>query len=146
MPADYPAGTVLYRIVDPTDKSFDNAPWWMTRQDFEALASKAAWRRNYAVWQNWNGNGEYVTYVVPEGPALKGWRGTAASQNLNSASEYPLEGGAQQILLDPATLKKSSMQKRKSTNWGYDLDGMDGMDGDGPLGIPVLRNNWRESK
>ena len=60
---------------------------------------------------------------------------------MKDAKEYSLEGGAQQILLDPQALKKGSMGKRQPTHWGYDLDNKGGS---GLVGVPVLTNNWKE--
>lgn len=141
VPTDYPAGTTLYRVVDPTDKSFSNGGFWMTKLDFDKLKSKDQWRRECAVWQSWNGNGEFVTYTVPHGTTLKGWSGKAATQKHQVDITYTLEGGAQQILLDPSHLKMDGMGKRQPTNWGYDLDHQNGS---GLVGVPVLKHNWKD--
>lgn len=39
----------------------------MTKAEFDKLKSKDDWRRRFAVWANWNSNGEFVTYTVPKG-------------------------------------------------------------------------------
>jgi hypothetical protein len=133
---EIPPGTTLYRVIDPG--SFDNSICWMTKQEFGKLKSKDDWRRKFAVWANWNANGEFVTYVIPPGKPLKVWEGVTASQNIRG-TDYYLEGGARQIVLDPAHLDKSFVGKRQSTGWGY------GDFGNKPdlVGVPVLKNNWR---
>ncbi|MGY0558041.1 MULTISPECIES: hypothetical protein [unclassified Lysobacter] len=141
----YPPGTVLYRIVDP--KSYDNSICWMTKSEFDQLKSKAEWRRRFAVKAEWNSNGEYVTYTVPPGKGLKAWEGTVASQAYKNPTtkraEYVLEGGARQIVLDPADLDVAYLGQRHATGWGYrSLAGE-------PLslvGVPVLKNNLYASK
>jgi hypothetical protein len=134
-PKIIPPGTMLYRVVDP--KSGDNAICWMSETEFRALRSKADWRRRFAVWANWNSNGEYVTYLVPPGPGLHAWVGPAASQKMDKA-KVTLLGGAEQIVIDPAELVKTNIGKRKPTNWGYDNFGEDVS----LIGVPTLTNNW----
>lgn len=137
----YPPGTMFYRIVDPGAKSFDNGTFWMTKAEFDKLKNKDDWRRNFAVWGDWNKNGEFVTYVVPSGKPLRGWEGITASQERTAAGEsFVLQGGARQIVLDPKDIEKSSIGKRQSTNWGYSNHG-EKMD---LVGVPTLTNNWRE--
>jgi hypothetical protein len=146
-----PPGTVLYRVVDP--RSLDNSVCWMAKEEFEKLASKAEWRRKFAVWANWNGNGEFVTYTVPPGKPLLVWEGETASQQLrdgagnaikadDKGNTFWTEGGARQIVLNPADLDKSHVGRRQPTGWGYgsfseriEL-----------TGVPVLTNNWNEGK
>ncbi len=134
-PITLPPGTTLYRIVDP--KSADNSICWMSKAEFERLKSKDDWRRRFAVWANWNGNGEYVTYTVPPGAGLNVWEGVTASQAMKDTS-YVLEGGARQIVVDPAHLQKEYMGKRAPTKWGYsDLGRSSSL-----VGVPVLKNYW----
>lgn len=130
-----PPGTKIYRVVAPT--SVDNSICWMSESEFKALKSKDDWRRKFAVWASWNSNGEYVTYIVPAGAGLRVWSGPAASQRLG-ASQYVLEGGAEQIVLDPTMLEKQFVGRRNPTNWGYDSFG-ETVD---LTGVPVLSNNW----
>jgi hypothetical protein len=131
---DLPPGTRLCRVLDPA--SGDNAICWMREEEFLKLHSKADWRKNFAVWTNWNSNGEVVTYVVPEG-GLKVWEGITASQRM-ADTKYVLDGGAIQIVLDPNELKEASMSKRRLTNWGYDdMGGSISL-----VGVPVLTKNW----
>jgi hypothetical protein len=130
-----PPGETLYRILDPN--SADNSICWMRKAEFEKLKSKDDWRRRFAVWANWNSNGEFVTYVVPAGPGLHVWEGVTASQRMDG-TKYVLEGGAIQTVVNPADLKKGSMGKRQRTNWGYsDMGGTTSL-----VGVPVLNNSW----
>ena len=131
-----PAGTKLYRIVDPT--SFDNSICWMSEAEFKKLKSKDDWRRRFAVWANWNNNGEFIVYTVPPGPGLNVWEGVTASQRLKG-TDYILQGGARQIVIDPAHLDRSSMSARRKTGWGYDDLGTN----NSLVGVPVQRNNIR---
>ena len=142
--AEIPAGTVLYRVVDPS--SSDNNICWMRKSEFDKLTSKSDWRRRFAVWKSWNENGEYVTYTIPPGQPLKVWEGRAGTQINREASEYSLEGGAVQIVLDPSQLKKEYTGPRQKTGWGY---GDTTNDPVYPyLGLPKLENthNWYEPK
>lgn len=134
----YPPGTTLYRVVDPGRRSFDNGVFWMSESEFKSLSSKSEWRRRFAVWANWNGNGEYVTYTVPAGRPLRAWEGAAASQRLEAGSDYVLQGGGRQIVLDPAELDVSGLGRRESTGWGYGDFG----ETVELLGVPTLKNNW----
>lgn len=138
---DIPPGETLYRVVDPG--SFDNSIAWMRKKEFDTLTSKADWRRRFAVWANWNGNGEFVTYTVPPGKPLKVWEGKTASQELKDdahGTTYWLEGGATQIVLDPKNLEKSFLGKRQPSGWGY----TDFSTPTDKIGVPQLTNNWRE--
>lgn len=148
-PDEMPPGTVLYRVLDP--KSNDNSICWMTKAEFDKLRSKDDWRRKFAVWGNWNSNGEYVTYTVPPGPALKVWRGATASQQLKDTRGVPVqaddkgnffwtEGGAEQIVLNPKDLKKEHLSPREFTGWGYDDFGHK----PDLVGVPILQTNWRD--
>lgn len=140
-------GDVLYRVVDPA--SNDNSICWMRKEEFdklsralkpsdEKLTLRDRWRRRFAVWRQWNRNGEYVTYTVPPGPGLNVWEGPAASQVLEGHSQYVLEGGGIQIVVDPKQLHPEYLSKRKATNWGYvDFPG----ESDEFLGLPKLTNN-----
>ncbi|MGZ8355379.1 MAG: hypothetical protein ACXWVF_02095 [Telluria sp.] len=134
-PKLYPPGTKFYRVVDP--RSIDNNICWMCEEEFNKLKSKADWRRRFAVWASWNGNGEFVTYTVPPGQGLKVWEGATASQKIDGTN-YVLEGGATQIVIHPDDLQKSSIGPRQKTKWGYgDLGTSHSM-----IGVPVQSNNW----
>ena len=109
----------------------------MRKEEFLKLKSRDDWRRRFAVWRHWNRNGEYLTYTVPPGAGLNVWEGPAASQTLKG-HPYVLEGGANQIVLDPTHLQPEALSKRQPTNWGYtDFPG----DTDEFLGLPKLTNN-----
>ena len=130
-------GEKLYRVVAPD--SADNSICWLREAEFLSIKDKADWRRRFAVWRYWNRNGEYVTYTVPPS-GLRAWEGKAASQELKKGSPYSLEGGATQIVIDPADLDKGILGKRQPTNWGYtDFAG----ETDQFLGLPKLTNNWK---
>jgi hypothetical protein len=143
-----PPGTVIYRVLDPA--SNDNSICWMTKAEFDQLTSKADWRRRFAVWMNWNANGEYLTYTVPPGKGLPVWRGTTASQELKDrhgravmadpkGNNFWLEGGAEQLVVNPADLVQVHASARQRTGWATE-----GADADVKLvGVPDLRNNWR---
>jgi hypothetical protein len=148
VPDVLPPGTRLVRVVDP--RSRDNSPHWMTESEFQAMKSKGDWRAKCAVWQSWNGDGEYVVYVVPPGDGLKVWRGRAASQQLtnekgeivtsDSGGGYWLTGGAEQIVVNPADLNPAFIGKRMKTGWTYaDADRDDLVH---PIGVPEVRNMW----
>lgn len=150
-PVEIPPGTTLYRVLDPG--SSDNSICWMSKAEFEKLKSKDDWRRGFAVWANWNKNGEFVTYVVPPGQPLKVWEGVTGSQvmrdtagnvvSVGGAKKFALEGGARQIVLDPADLQKEYLGKRQLTGWGYGDLGQPSAD---MVGVPTLTNFWYESK
>lgn len=135
-PITIPPGETLYRVVDP--KSRDNSVFWMRKVEFDQLKSKAEWRRKFAVWANWNSDGEYVTYTVPPGKGLNVWEGKAASQEFKPNKNYKLEGGSPQLAIDPVDLKEEFRGERQLTGWGY------GDFGSNPdmTGVPVLAKNW----
>ncbi|MDR3409648.1 MAG: hypothetical protein P4L87_01675 [Formivibrio sp.] len=141
---EIPEGETLYRVLDPT--SNDNSICWMREAEFKALKSKAEWRKRFAVWKNWNSNGEYVTYTVPPGKTLKVWEGRAATQISDADKAISLEGGGIQIVLNPADMKKEYLGKRQATNWDYidpDLPGDEDFFG-AKVGLPKLTHKWRE--
>lgn len=150
-PVEIPPGTTLYRVIDPG--SYDNSICWMTKAEFDKLKSKDDWRQRFAVWANWNTNGEFVTYVVPPGKPLKVWEGITGSQELRDTAghavsagaagkKFFLEGGARQIVLNPADLEKGYLGKRQPTGWGYSNLG----ETTDMVGVPNLANNWYEPK
>lgn len=128
-------GTKLYRVVDP--KSADNSICWMSEGEFMKLQSKDEWRRRFAVWANWNRNGEYVTYVVPAGPGLKVWEGVTASQQMKGTS-FVLQGGARQIVIHPDDIQLTAIGRREKTGWGFD----DFNETTEMIGVPQQKNNW----
>ena len=60
----------------------------MSKAEFEKLLSKDDWRRRFAVWSSWNGNGEFVTYAVPPGKGLNVWEGVTARKKSNERTTY----------------------------------------------------------
>lgn len=144
-------GTVLYRVVDP--KSADNSICWMTKVEFDKLRSKPEWRDRFAVWKHWNSNGEYLTYTVPPGPGMPVWRGTTASQPLkqkkglveevvkadDKGNAFWLDGGAEQIVVDPKLLDPKKASQREFTGWGYDDSDIEV----NLVGVPILQTNWK---
>lgn len=135
-PRELNEGEVLVRVVDPAN--LDNSICWMLKSEFDRLKSRSEWRRYFGVKAHWNANGEYVTYTVPKG-GLKVWEGPAASQPYEVAGDttHTLEGGRNQIVLDPSQLDKSFISPRKPTGWGY--GGTDEVVS--LVGVPTLRNN-----
>jgi hypothetical protein len=91
------------------------------------------------VWSNWNGNGEFARYTVPPGKGLNVWEGVTASQKIKKTS-YVLEGGARQIVLDPADLQRAFLSPRQFTGWGYDDLGRK-VD---LVGVPILQTHWHD--
>lgn len=147
-PDRLPPSTVIYRVLDP--KSNDNSICWMTKDEFKQLKNKADWRDRFAVWKNWNSNGEVVTYTVPPGPGLPVWRGKTASQPLTDSGGnivkanaqgdgFWLQGGAEQLVVNPADLQRAQLGKREFTGWGYDEGDVDVS----LVGVPILQTNWR---
>lgn len=136
-------GEKLYRVVDPASR--DNSICWMREAEFTTLELKSQWRREFAVWKNWNENGEYVIYTVPPGQPLRVWEGHAATQKFELDGRYKLKGGREQIVLDPDELSPKFVSPRQKTNWGYDDDTHNPiLDPIKPyLGLPDLTHNWR---
>jgi hypothetical protein len=93
-PVTLKPGTKLYRIIDDPERAA--GAYWS-----ESLpASRAQWRADYAVKTDWNTNGRYIEYIVPDGPGLNVWRGPAAAQDL-IGSGFHLPGGGTQVWLRP---------------------------------------------
>lgn len=152
-PTHIPEGEVLYRVLDPS--SSDNSICWMRESEYKKLKSKADWRRYFAVFANWNSNGEVVKYRVSKG-GINVWEGPAASQTFkNSAGKvekvdskgniFVLEGGGRQIVLDPNDLVRDNISKRQATPWGYD-SGLVGDTKTSLVGVPRLEQNWYGDK
>jgi hypothetical protein len=129
-------GTKLYRVVDPG--SLDDSIYWMTEEEFRKLAGKDDWRRRFAVWAGWNKDGEYVTYTVPD-EGLVVWRGQAATQ-AHRKGDFMLEGGAEQIAVDPKWLDRKRFSDRQPTGWGYDDLGEKA----DLTGVPLLQHNYMD--
>jgi hypothetical protein len=106
-PVTLKPGTKLYRVIPNAERA--KGPYWS-----ETLpAGRAEWRRDYAVKLNWNKNGQYVEYTVPEGPPFNVWRGETAPQPLKGTDFY-LPGGGQQIWMEPGKIIPS---EPRPTNW-----------------------------
>jgi hypothetical protein len=112
----------------------------MRKAEFDKLKSKDDWRRRFAVWANWNRNGEFVTYTMPPGKGLNVWEGVVGTQKHDLDNTYKLEGGAIQIVLDPDHLEKGYLGRRQPTNWGYSNFG----ETVNLTGVPALTHNWAE--
>ncbi|MDE1546092.1 hypothetical protein PTW32_11755 [Dechloromonas agitata] len=81
------------------------------------------------------------------------WRGTTASQQLkqrkglveevvktdNKGNSFWLDGGAEQIVVDPKLLDPKHASKRQLTGWGYS----DGEIDVNLVGVPSLERNWK---
>lgn len=81
------------------------------------------------------------------------WRGTTASQQLkqkrglveevvradNKGNSFWLDGGAEQIVVNPAQLDTKHASKRKLTGWGYGEGDIDV----NLVGVPSLERNWK---
>lgn len=95
----------LYRVISPSSGAMGDC--WVSEEVFQRIASsadpKTAWRKNLAVWPDWNANGQFVVYEVPKGQSLKVWRGEASSQvkDAKLGLEAHLEGGWEQIVFKP---------------------------------------------
>lgn len=103
-PHDVVGPTKLYRITSPGNGAAGE--FWMDEATFNRLTQeadpKSAWRKHFAVWPDWNADGQFVVMEVPAGQTLKTWRGPAASQTKDSLGGLHLEGGWEQILMKPA--------------------------------------------
>lgn len=106
-PVTLEPGTKIYRVID--DSSNQAGGYWVEKPP----ASRAEWRRDIAVKTDWNTNGKYVEYTVPEGPGLNVWRGEVSAQQLQG-SDFYLPGGGQQIWMPPGSVNPSLA---KPTGW-----------------------------
>lgn len=81
------------------------------------------------------------------------WRGTTASQPLKQrnglveeivkadgkGNAFWLDGGAEQIVVDPKRLDPKHASKRELTDWGYEGGNMEV----NLVGVPALERNWK---
>ena len=79
-------------------------------------ATRSKWRNEFAVKTNWNTNGKYVEYTVPEGPGLNVWRGETAAQAIRG-TDYYLPGGGQQIWMPGGGANGVIPSPPKPTGW-----------------------------
>lgn len=118
----------LYRIVSPANSASGSD--WFTEEVFNAITKstdpRATWRKNLAVWPDWNPNGQFVIYELKVGEELKVWRGPASSQTKASLPDRHLEGGFEQIKFDAAIQ--------------YDATGAAALDAKGQI-----RRNWGDT-
>jgi hypothetical protein len=105
-PVTLKPGTKIYRIID--EKANAAGEYWMEK----IPTNRAEWRGDYAVKTDWNTNGKYVEYTVPQ-EGLKVWRGEAAGQTLKG-SDFYFPGGGQQIWLPANTVTPGPP---KPTGW-----------------------------
>src|SRR5690606_3433561 len=72
----------LFRIISPNSRAMSDC--WISEKIFNDIQNspdpRAAWRKFLAVWPDWNGNGQFVTYDIKPGETLKAWKGPAAGQ------------------------------------------------------------------
>lgn len=110
-------GEKIYRVIH-IDKNGKARPWW-TR---ELPSNAQVWREQAAVLDNFNHNGHYIEFVIPEGAALKAWEGKAAEQ-LNAATGQYLPGGGVQLFVELPSDIAAAMNKLtpKLTGWGETL-------------------------
>jgi len=104
-------GTKIYRIIDAGADS--NGGYWA----FDVPSSKSEWRSGYAVLEDWNKNGAYVEYVIPEG-GLNAWLGKTASQTLETTPGWIQPGGLDQIFVPDSRALIPSDLSRTPTLWG----------------------------
>jgi hypothetical protein len=116
-------GTKIYRIVDG-ESALDGLFW-----SYRLPKGGREWREGFAVLEPWNGNGQYVELIVPEG-GLWIWEGKTASQieqdaDLATFGQY-LHGGETQVLVDfqfPANAAAAKkIGYRRATHWGETTD------------------------
>lgn len=89
----------LYRIGSPSSGAMGDC--WVSEEVFHKLMKetdpKTAWRKNLAVWPDWNANGQFFVYELKKDEKLKVWRGEASSQ-VRSGLDSNLEGGWEQVV------------------------------------------------
>jgi len=108
-------GTTIYRIIDEgtLEARFQvSGGYWA----FELPASKAQWRKEFAVKDSWNDNGHYIKHTLEED--LKVWTGGVAGQAYkpHDGKEFYLKGDNTQIFVEPGLLKDEQI-KPILTNW-----------------------------
>jgi len=95
----------LYRIGSPSSPAMGDC--WVSEEVFNKIMNspdpKAAWRKYLGVWPDWNANGQFFVYEIPQGETLKVWRGETASQVKDDIPDFDahLEGGWEQVVFKP---------------------------------------------
>lgn len=79
-------------------------------------ANKTEWRRGFAVLEDWNKNGSYIEYTVPEG-GLNVWSGRASSQTLEDAAGWIQPGGEVQLFVPKSKELIPSEVNKIPTDW-----------------------------
>lgn len=110
----------LYRILAPTSRAMSDC--WVTEEIFKRLKAdadpRAAWRKNLAVWPDWNVNGQFVVYDIKPGESLKVWQGKASTQFNAKLPDRHLTGGWEQVIF-----KVDRKDARNDTMRYYTLNG-----------------------
>lgn len=93
----------LFRVLSPNSRAMSDC--WITREIYERLQNspdpRAAWRKNLAVWPDWNANGQFVIYDIKPGETLKAWRGPTSSQTrMSTLPDRHLAGGWEQLVFN----------------------------------------------
>jgi len=94
-------GDKRYRVID--SQSNPNGGYWTTTDP--RTMTEAQWRSGAAVKGEWNRDGAFVEYEVPQG-GLKVWSGEAAPQ-MSSDGVNVLRGGGNQVWVPADSLKAS---------------------------------------
>lgn len=93
----------LYRVVSPSNGAMGDC--WIPEDVWRKIKSdpdpKAAWRKQLAVWPDWNPDSQYVVMEIPVGQSVKAWRGPASSQIKRDHPKLDahLEGGWDQVIV-----------------------------------------------
>src|SRR5690606_36829754 len=93
----------LYRVTSPGNGAAGDC--WIPEELWKKIMNspdpKAEWRKYFAVWPDWNADGQFVVMQIPPGQTVKGWRGPASSQVKEGLEGKHLEGGWDQIVIKP---------------------------------------------
>ncbi|MBX3618823.1 MAG: hypothetical protein KF891_02350 [Rhizobacter sp.] len=109
----------FFRIGSPANQAMGDC--WVSEEVFHKIISaadpKTAWRKNLAVWPDWNANGQFEVFTLAPGEKLKVWRGEASSQIKDDipSLDAHLEGGWEQVVI------KTSAKQRLKTSKGHEL-------------------------
>lgn len=102
---DITGPATLYRVTSPGNGAAGDC--WIPEELFKKIMNapdpKTEWRKYFAVWPDWNADGQFVVMQIPPGQTVKGWRGPASSQVKEGLNGKYLEGGWDQIIVKPAS-------------------------------------------